>query len=198
VNRNTPGGTAELTAEIQLSHMRVPHHWSYEMMSENSAGIDADTLAQMLNISVRYVYKLAAMRGFPKQVSKGRFNAARCLLWYMRFLQAEIERRGAAGGGPDTAAMQAARLKLVSEQVKKVEMENDVVHGFLVPMNEVAAKWQKRLWNTRQKLRGIPNYLGPQLTSKADPAYVISRIAGAIEDALHELDDDADSAPRRN
>jgi phage terminase Nu1 subunit (DNA packaging protein) len=169
------------------------------MTPQNATGVDVGKLATLLNISTRYVYKLAAIPGFPERLAPGRFDAAKSALWYLRHLQMELERRGSMTG-PESAEMKAARLGLLRAQVDKISMENRVVSGELLELDVVREALTRRLINCKHRLRAIPSALGVQLTNKADPGYIVGRLTEAVNEALAELDGGltGHSEPRRD
>jgi phage terminase Nu1 subunit (DNA packaging protein) len=149
---------------------------------------DVNTTAKVLNLTPRRVQMLAAIPGCPAKIGPGDYDLRKLTLWYMRYLASELERRGSRAG-PEAPEMQAARLTLLSAQVEAIEIQNAVVRGALLELDDVQVRWTRRVSNCKARLRSIPNGLGPVLTNK-NLAFVTTRIAAAIEQALEELDDD--------
>jgi phage terminase Nu1 subunit (DNA packaging protein) len=149
---------------------------------------DVNTTAKVLNLTPRRVQALANIPGCPAKIGPGDYDLPKLTLWYMRYLAAELERRGSSAG-PEAPEMQAARLTLLSAQVERIEMENAVVRGELLEKDVVSARLLRQLSNCNARLRSIPNGLGPVLTNK-NLATCTARVAAAIDAALEELDDD--------
>jgi phage terminase Nu1 subunit (DNA packaging protein) len=156
------------------------------MKSDDPNGVDVETITKVLNIGRRYFYTLKALPGTPPDVSRGRYDASRWVLWYIRYLAAELERRG-DWGAPESGTMQAARLTLISAQVERIEMENAVQRGELLEYDAVREDMIRKVVNCKMRLRAIPSGLGPQLVNKPG-AYCTTRLAEAIDQALTELD----------
>ena len=155
---------------------------------KSDEGVGIETICRILNIGRRYFYELKRLPGTPPDVSKGRYNASSWVMWYVRYLGAELERRGSPGG-PESGAMQAARLNLISGQVQRIEMENAVAAGTLLEADTVEISTVRKLANCKARLRSIPSSLGPQLVNRPG-ADCTNRLAVAIDQALAELDGD--------
>jgi phage terminase Nu1 subunit (DNA packaging protein) len=159
--------------------------------------VDARTLAEFAGISTRYFYHLQKQPGAPPPISKGRYDLILFSRWYHRRSDAELARRGgpATDTGPE---MNAAKLALTAGQARRVELHNLVKRGDMVPTEAVTNLWAMRIVNVRQKMRGIPSSLGPQLTNKTDPAYIEGRIMDEINNALAELEGSPRPQPPRD
>jgi phage terminase Nu1 subunit (DNA packaging protein) len=145
-------------------------------------------VAKALNLTVTRVQQLANEPGCPAKLGRGEYDLARFVVWYLRFLQSELDRRG-SGCGPEAPEMHAARLRLISAQVDRIEMENAFANGDVVEVAAVRDEMIRRVMNCRQRLRAIPTRLGLELLHKGE-AYCKNRLAAAIDEALHELDGD--------
>jgi phage terminase Nu1 subunit (DNA packaging protein) len=151
-------------------------------------GVDVNTVARVLNVTPRAVQQWGDKLGFPPKLAHGLYDLQKTTLWYIRDMQLELSRRG---GEHEPRALRAARLRLLKEQANRIETENMVQRGELVEYEAVRDGFVKKLVNCRQRLRGIPSAVGPTLTNKSDPAYIVDRVRVAIEAALSELDGDA-------
>jgi hypothetical protein len=158
------------------------------MKSDDPNGVDVETLCKILNIGRRYFYDLKLLAGTPPDISRGRYDASRWALWYMRYLSAEVERRGAFHGA-EPAELRAARLALLSAQVESIQMENRVVDGTSLEAHKVENLITRKLANFKMRSRAIASSLGPQLVNRPE-AYCTERLAVAIGEAVAELDGD--------
>lgn len=163
-----------------------------------NAGVDVGTLARMLNVSMARIPQLAKEAGFPPKLARGAYDAQATSTWYIRHLQTELRRRGPTGTVA-SGNLAIEKLKLVTAQAEKVHTENLVRRGSLLELDAVRVVWTQRVTNAQKRLRGIPSSMGPQLTNKSDPAYIVDRLKHAIEQALHELaadpGDETDDGP---
>jgi phage terminase Nu1 subunit (DNA packaging protein) len=149
-------------------------------------GADISTVARVLNVTPQRVGQLAREAGFPPKIGRNEYDLQKITLWYIRHLQAELKRRGPAATA-EGASMQAEKLGLTAAQRVKAETENRVRRGELLERDAVRDVLTQRLANCRQRLRAIPTTLGPQLTNKSDPAYIVDRMKNDIDLALTEL-----------
>jgi hypothetical protein len=62
------------------------------MTTPDSNGVDAATLAEMAALSESEFYDLQAQPDAPPPISKGRYDANLFLRWYVRSLNAQVER----------------------------------------------------------------------------------------------------------
>jgi phage terminase Nu1 subunit (DNA packaging protein) len=147
---------------------------------------DVNTVAKVLNLTPRRVQALANEPGCPAKIGPGEYDLPKFTLWYLRYLQMELERRGSING-PESPEMRAARLSLVHEQFVSIQMENRVARGELVEMADVRDVVVRKLSNLKHRMRAIPNGLGPTLVNKSQ-AYCVDRIRIAVDLALAELD----------
>ena len=53
--------------------------------------VDVERVAQALNLDARRVQQLVKL-GMPKE-GRGQYDAVKCLLWYIRYLQAALEKK---------------------------------------------------------------------------------------------------------
>jgi hypothetical protein len=84
-----------------------------------ATGVDVGTLAAALNVSARWVYRLAKKPGFPPRL-EGKFDLEKVSMWYIRFLMAALERPRAS---PESAEMKAAKAGLMREQALAIELD---------------------------------------------------------------------------
>lgn len=141
-------------------------------------------MAEFLDMSPRYLYRLANAPDFPARPAPGRFDPYPVASWYVRRLQAAIDRRGTSDG----PALKAAKLALIAGQAAKVEMANAVQRGDLLERDSLTALWSKRLVNCQRRLRSIPSSIGPTLVNQRDPAKCVNVLMAAVDAALTELD----------
>ncbi|HZV93216.1 MAG TPA: hypothetical protein VFF72_08360 [Caldimonas sp.] len=85
------------------------------------AEVDVYALAKAMNLTPRRVYQLRH-EGLPA-VKPGRYDLGRCLWWYIRYLQAAVERQnGTPNGG---LSLTAERARLAREQANRLALQNE-------------------------------------------------------------------------
>jgi phage terminase Nu1 subunit (DNA packaging protein) len=160
-------------------------------------GVTATTVARVLNLSVSRVHALAKEPGFPPKIGPGQFDLQKATLWYIRFLQAELTRRGPSGG-VETKGILAQRLRLLTAQSTKAEAENTIQRGEYLNANVVRNTWVKKLTMTRTRLLLIPSKVSPLLINRSEPGLIAEIIKREIYQALTALasgDDERDALP---
>jgi hypothetical protein len=90
--------------------------------------------------------------------------------------------------GPSDKSAVDARLK--TAQAMKIERENQVAEGLLVPADQVEQVWISILAKVRTRLLKIPSSLAMVVTGDADPHSVQVKLEDAVRDALTELSED--------
>jgi phage terminase Nu1 subunit (DNA packaging protein) len=165
--------------------------------SQTLIGVDATTVARVLNLSVSRVHALAKEPGFPPKLAPGRFDLQKALLWYVRYLQAELVRRGPSGGA-ETAGILAERLRLLKAQAEKAEMENAIQRGEYLNAQVVGNAWGKMATNTRTRLLLIPSKVSPLLINRSELGQIAEIVRREIYLALTALangDGERDDVP---
>jgi phage terminase Nu1 subunit (DNA packaging protein) len=108
-----------------------------------------------------------------------------------------VEHRGSKKRGPkpkdrqegeETFAEAERRLKLA--QAIKVERENEVAAGNLIPIDVLEPQWQLILTRVRSRLLKMPTVLAPVVLGNTDAHAIQLIIRNAVVDALTELVDD--------
>jgi phage terminase Nu1 subunit (DNA packaging protein) len=147
------------------------------------ASVSVHRVAEIFGVSVRRINQLG-QAGMPRE-GHGQYDLSKCCVWYIRHLQKALELTG-----PDHSAdIRAGQLRLLKARSEKLQIGNAVACGELVEGDFVQAAWTRRLMNCKMRLRAIPSSLGPQLTNKSDPTYIVERLGLLIDEALTELTD---------
>ncbi len=85
---------------------------------------------------------------------------------------------------PENRAAAETRLKIA--QANKIEMENDVAAGKLIPVDEVSDAWRTILSRVRTRLLKLPTTLAPLVFGDPDMLSVQSKLKEGVNDALSE------------
>jgi len=95
-----------------------------------SVGKIADTFNFKSPRRVQYLVKL----GMPRE-ARGQYDLGRCVVWYIRYLQKELERRG---GHPtaeeETGSLLEERRRLIKAQADQAELDLSRSRGELIPI----------------------------------------------------------------
>ena len=91
------------------------------------AGVNVETVAKAMNVTPRRVQQMVK-EGMPKGAARGEYDLGACLIWYVRYLQAALERgaQGAAGVSAEE------RNRLSRAQAERAELELSARRGAVV------------------------------------------------------------------
>jgi hypothetical protein len=73
--------------------------------------VDVTRVAQALNLTESRVHQLVK-EGLPRE-NRGQYDAVKCLLWYIRYLQAVIEKKTINTGNEGFAGEREERVRLL-------------------------------------------------------------------------------------
>lgn len=128
--------------------------------------------ALLMGITVRRLQQMAHDDNAPPQDLNGQYPAREFGEWLR-----SRETSGLIANG-DVIVYEVERARLTKQQADKVELENAVLRGQLVQVDEVAGLWTTAVINSKQKLLSIP--------TKAAPLVIGNTLAGA-KDVLDKL-----------
>jgi len=152
--------------------------------------VNVDAIAKALNLSTRRVHQLKA-EGLPT-VGRGQYELGPCMAWYIRYLQAALEKRG-PNVNPDTPDLLAEKTRLAREQGDKLSIENSIKRGELVYVSDVISAWADHISSCRAKLLGLPTKIAPQLVNQTNANAIAGKLRDEIDTALTELSESADN-----
>jgi phage terminase Nu1 subunit (DNA packaging protein) len=148
-------------------------------------GVDVATVARVFGVNVSSVHRLVKEPGFPPKLGPGIFDLNKSTIWYIRYLQALVRRRGPSGG-PETALVASERLRVLKGQAEKIELGNAVQRGEYLSAASVAAVWARGLTICRARMLAMPSKLAPLLADK-QPGYIAEEIKREVYATLNEL-----------
>ncbi len=138
--------------------------------------VSAQTVAKYCNVDVRWIQKLTR-QGILPRVRRGKYDLLACLAAYIRYCQAQREDRGEHA---------AERVRLLSAQADKAEIEVQRLKRELIPAHEIEDALSVCTTNVKMRLLAIPSGVAP-LVSPDAPAPTEKIIRAKIYEALEEL-----------
>jgi hypothetical protein len=81
----------------------------------------------------------------------------------------------------------AARRRLLEAQTRRLERQNALADGDVLPVADVTAVWSEILLVVRQRLLSLPASLAETLAAEHDPRRVYERLEHAVRDCLQAL-----------
>jgi phage terminase Nu1 subunit (DNA packaging protein) len=145
-------------------------------------------IATVLGVNVTTVSLWEAREGFPVAVPGGpgkptKYSLPDAVAWYV----ARKAAKNNGSGGPGGLNLDEERARLAAVQRERVELQNAVRRGELMPVGEVAAVWTEILATVRANLLALPSALAPELARIEEPHAVAARLREAIYAALTAL-----------
>jgi hypothetical protein len=74
-------------------------------------------------------------------------------------------------------------------QAEKIERENMVAQGLLIPADQIESAWSEILRRVRLRLLKLPSSIVMVVVGDANPHSVQAKIEAGVRDALSELSD---------
>jgi phage terminase Nu1 subunit (DNA packaging protein) len=146
--------------------------------------VNVDAIAKALNLTTRRVHQLKA-EGLPT-VGRGQYELGPCMAWYIRYLQAALEKRG-PNINPDTPDLLAEKTRLAREQGDKIALENAIKRQQLVYAEDVQQIWSDHISHAKSKILVIPSKLAPQLVNIDNANVIAGKLRDELDAALAEL-----------
>lgn len=146
--------------------------------------VNVGKVAQLLNLDERRIQQLVK-EGMPRE-QRGQYDPAQCMLWYIRFLQAALEKKSVPVGD-GFAGERQERVRLLSADADLREMELARERGLLVAIPDVEQKLTDLVLTTKARIMAIPPRIAPELVGESSRLVVQSKIEKACKEALASL-----------
>jgi phage terminase Nu1 subunit (DNA packaging protein) len=156
------------------------------------ATVDVKQLAEMMNVTPRRVQQMAATEGLPK-AGKGRYDAGKCLLWYIRYLQAALEKKSVPVGDGKYSSMGDEKARSIRADAELKEMELAHKRKELVRVADVAKTITDIVTMTKARIMALPPRIAADTTGEQSRTMVQAKVEKALVDALNHLADDGRS-----
>ena len=147
--------------------------------------VDVTKVASALNLEVRRVQQLVK-EGMPRE-TRGQYDAVKCMLWYIRYLQNAIEKRSAPtlDGAFVGESRERIRLLRVAADLKEDRLAE--VRSQLVAVSDVESMTKDLVRTTTAEIMAIPPRLAPQLVGETSRVMVHAKIEKACKESLAYL-----------
>ena len=141
-----------------------------------------DDVARHLGMSHKNANELIN-KGVIARKNRGAYDLDEARSQYIQHVR-EIAAGRAKHGELD---LQEERARLAKEQADAKEMENDVLRGSLVAIEDVAVSIEKQLTRVRTRLLSVPTKVAPEAHASPTVKEVQRLMEDAIIEALNEL-----------
>jgi phage terminase Nu1 subunit (DNA packaging protein) len=140
-------------------------------------------IAKALNLQPRRVQYLVK-EGMPRE-ARGKYDPVKCLCFYIRYLQALIDKRSAPR--EDKAGEGAARVRLLRAKADIRELQVARERSQLVAVADVQASLNELVDVTRMYMMPVAARLAPELVGETSRIMIQAKIDKAFKAALSAL-----------
>jgi phage terminase Nu1 subunit (DNA packaging protein) len=148
--------------------------------------VNVQKLAGAMNVTTRRVAQLVH-EGLPRE-ERGKYDLAKCLLWYIRYLQNALEHRGVPTPDGEVSSMKEERLALLRVDRELREIELAEKRGSLVSIADVEKTLSDLVPTTKARIMGIAPRLAAELVGESSRVMIQAKIEREIRTALAHLE----------
>lgn len=142
-------------------------------------------LAHALNVDVRRIQQLVN-EGMPKQ-GRGEYDGAKCMLWYIRYLQAAIKRRAIPMEGDELISEREQRVRKMRIDADLRDIELAKQRGQIVSIADVEREMSDMALTVKARIMAVPPRVAPDLLGETSRVMVQAKLEKALKEALREL-----------
>lgn len=143
-------------------------------------------LAGILNLTPTRVHQLV-QEGLPKKL-RGKYDQDLCVGWYIRYLQALVERKAIVGeGGEVLKNEREERLRDLRAVADLREIERDRERGQLVAIEDVEKEMTDLVLVTKARVLAVGARVAPELVGENSRVMIQAVIEKAHKEALSHL-----------
>lgn len=149
------------------------------------AFVDVGRVAQALNLDERRIQQLVK-EGMPRE-KRGQYDAVKCMLWYIRYLQAALEKKSVplADGGYAGEREERVRLLRADADMREIELAKE--RGQLVALPDVESTLTDLVLTTKARVMAIAPRLAPELVGETSRVMIQAKLEKAHKEALSYL-----------
>src|ERR1700687_2068815 len=147
--------------------------------------VNVTRVAAALNLSEQRIHQLVK-EGLPR-AARGQYDPVKCMLFYIRYLQAALERKSvptADGGYPGE---REERIRLLRADADLREMELAKERGLLVALPDIEATLTDLVLTTKARIMATPPRLAPELVGERSRVMIQAKLEKACNESLAYL-----------
>lgn len=153
---------------------------------ENARIVGIKEIAAILNLTTARVQQLV-QEGLPKKL-RGKYDRDDCVGWYIRYLQALVEKRAIVDeGGKIFATEREERLRLLRADADLREIELARERGELVSIADVERDMADLILTTKARVMAVPPRVAPELVGETSRVMAQAKVEKELKDALLNL-----------
>lgn len=156
-----------------------------EVAPANPEIVNAEKLALFFNLTKQRVHQLVA-EGLPREL-RGKYDQDKCAQWYIRYLQAVIEKKAIPlePGTFATEQQEKVRNMRMSADLKEIQLAER--RGQLVAIEDVEKEMADLVLTTKARIMSVPARLAPDLLGETSRVMAQAKIEKALKESLAQL-----------
>jgi phage terminase Nu1 subunit (DNA packaging protein) len=124
--------------------------------------VEVKQLMQALNVTERWIGQLVK-EGMPRE-GRGKYDLGKCMLWYIRYLQAAVKRRNGSEIPDDQGRTeQRERLRLLSAEAELKELELARERGEFIALPDLEKMMTDLVITTKARILAVSPRISAQL-----------------------------------
>jgi phage terminase Nu1 subunit (DNA packaging protein) len=147
--------------------------------------VSVGKVAKALNLTPQRVQQLAN-EGLPRE-DRGKYDLGKCLLWYIRYLQAALEKKAVPMANGGYAGEREERVRLLRAEAELKEMELAKEREQLVAIADVEREWSAIVLSVKARIMAIPARLAPEILGETSRVMAQEKIERECKEALRLL-----------
>jgi phage terminase Nu1 subunit (DNA packaging protein) len=147
--------------------------------------VGIDKVADALNLKPRRVQYLVK-EGLPQE-SRGQYDPVKCLLWYVRYLQAKLNQKDAPAGERGDAGERQERVRRLRADCEMKEFHLAERRKKLVAVTDVERAVSELVFLVKARMLAIPPRLADELMGVTGRVMRQALIEKAIHEALVQI-----------
>lgn len=147
--------------------------------------VNVGKVAKALNLTPQRVQQLAN-EGLPKE-DRGKYDLGKCMLWYIRYLQAALEKKAVPMANGVYAGEREERTRLLRAEAELKEIELAKQRGQFVAIADVEAEYSNLVHAVRARIMAIPPRLAAEIVGETSRVMVQAKIESELKAALRLL-----------
>lgn len=147
--------------------------------------LNAVLLAEFLNLTKQRVHQLVA-EGLPRKL-RGKYDLDKCVRWYIRYLQAAIEKKAIPMEGDELVSEQRERVRKMRLDADLKEITLARERGQLVAIESVKKELSDLVLTTKARIMSVAPRLAPELLGETSRVMAQAKIEKALKESLAQL-----------
>lgn len=147
--------------------------------------MNAERLAVFLNLTKQRVHQLVA-EGLPRKL-RGKYDLDASAQWYIRYLQAAIEKKALPLEPGVMATEQQEKIRNMRAAADLKELELARQRGQLISIDDVEKEMADLVLTTKARIMSVAPRLAPELLGETSRVMAQAKIEKALKDSLVQL-----------